>query len=501
MAILDDEYNRELISNAHPADWLNPEPAPRYNLVVIGGGTAGLVSAAGTAMLGGKVALIEMNLMGGDCLNTGCVPSKAVIRSSRVYAEMRDAHRFGAEVTGGSPMGFRAVMERMRKVRARISRHDSVKRFQQLGVDVFLGDARFSGRDAVEVGGETLRFKKAVIATGARPTIPDVDGLAEAGFLTNETVFNLTDLPRRLLVVGGGPLGCELAQAFRRFGCQVIIVTRSPQFLPKEDRDAAEMLALAFSRDGIDIRLNATVSRVTRAADEKVAHVKADGIEKAIAVDEILVGVGRAPNVAGLNLEAAGVDYDEKEGVIVNDYLRTTNPHVYAAGDVCSAYKYTHTAEAAARIVVKNALFLGRQKFSSLIIPWCTYTDPEIAHVGMYEHEAKEKGIEVQTITVPLGDVDRAITDGEEDGFVRIHLKKGRDKILGATIVARHAGEMISEITLAMNRNIGLGRVANVIHPYPTQAEAIKRAADEYNRSRLTPVVKRLLSRWMSWRR
>lgn len=496
-----DEYNQTLETHVHPPDWQNPEPAPRYNLVVIGAGTAGLVTAAGAAGLGARVALVEKHLMGGDCLNVGCVPSKCILRSSRACAEIRSAPGFGLRVPEGGGADFAAVMERMRRLRSRISRHDSAKRFSELGVDVFLGEGRFAGPDTVEVGGRILRFKKAVIATGARAVVPPVQGLAEAGFLTNETVFSLTERPERLVVFGAGPIGCELAQAFQLLGSRVTIIEQAPQFLTREDPDAARIIADAFRRDGIDVKLKTTVERVEVSGGEKIIHMKEDGRDETIAADEILVGAGRAPNVEGLNLEGVGVEYDSRKGVKVNDFLQTTNPRIYAAGDICLLYKFTHTADATARIVIQNALFKGRKRLSALTIPWCTYTHPEIAHVGMYERDAAAQGILVDTFVKPLTEVDRAITDGEEEGFVKIHVKKGTDRILGATIVAAHAGEMISEITLAMAGKVGLGAIAGVIHPYPTQAEAIRQAGDLYNRTRLTPFVKGLFLRWLAWTR
>ncbi|MFI5367148.1 MAG: mercuric reductase [Candidatus Binatia bacterium] len=496
-----DEYNAALLANLHPGDRKNPEPAPRYNLVVIGAGTAGLVTAAGAAGLGAKVALVERHLLGGDCLNVGCVPSKCVISSARIVGEIRKAQALGVHVPEGVTADFAAVMQRMRRLRARISHHDSVHRFQdELGVDVFLGQACFTGPDSVDVGGKTLRFKRAVLATGARAADPPIDGLAEAGFLTNETVFSLTECPRRLAVLGGGPIGCELAQAFRRLGSEVTIIEMGAQFLPREDPDAAQLLADAFTREGIDVKLSTALKKVTVSGPDKLLHLENAGTAKVLAVDAILVGVGRTPNVEGLNLETVGVQYS-KNGVQVNDHLQTTNPRIYAAGDVCLAHKFTHTADATARIVIQNALFFGRKQLSTLTVPWCTYTDPEIAHVGMYERDAQQHGIAVATLKIPFSDVDRAIAAGEEDGFVKIHVRKGSDRIVGATIVARHAGEMISEITLAIVSKIGLGSIANVIHPYPTQAEAIRKAADAYNRTRLTPLVKRLFSRWLKWMR
>jgi len=498
----EDKHNETLLAQVRPPEWQNPEPAPRYNLVVIGGGTAGLVCAAGAAGLGAKVALVERHLLGGDCLNYGCVPSKAIIRSSRVAAEVRDADRFGVRVTGAD-VDFPAVMERMRRLRARISYHDSAQRFQELGVDVFLGTAGFSGPDTVEVAGKTLHFKKAVITTGGRAVHPAIPGLAEAGFLTNETVFSLTERPARLLVLGGGPIGCEFAQAFQRLGSQVTLLHKHDRIMNKEDPDAAEMIQKRFVADGVHLILNARPLRVTKAAAGKLVHYESQGQTAEIEVDEILVGVGRAPNVEGLNLEAAGVKYEggRGRGVIVNDRLQTSNPNIYAAGDICLPYQFTHLADAAARIVIQNALFFGRKKLSALTIPWCTYTDPEVAHVGLSEAEAEKKGIAVQTFVKPLSEVDRAVLDGEEEGFVKILVKAGTDKILGATIVARHAGEMISEVSTAMVGKMGLGTLAAVIHPYPIQAEAIRQTGDLYNRTRLTPLVKKLFSHYLAWRR
>ncbi len=498
----DDEYNRALIANVHPPTWRNPDPAPRYNLVVIGAGTAGLVTAAGAAGVGAKVALIERQLMGGDCLNVGCVPSKCVIRSSRVLGDLRAAAALGIDTPSDGKVDFAAVMERMRRVRAHISRHDSVQRFtEQLGVDVFLGHGRFTGSDTVEVAGKTLRFKKAVIATGARPTHPPIPGLAEAGFLTNETVFNLTERPRRLAVIGGGPIGCELAQAFRRLGSEVTLLQDLPRLLPREDDEAAAILQRVFERDGVRLALEAQITRIDLSPEGKILHYQRHGRRESIIVDAILVGAGRAPNIEGLDLEAAGVAYDARRGVSVNERLQTSNPRIYAAGDICLDYKFTHAADMAARIVIQNALFFGRKRLNMQVIPWCTYTDPEIAHVGFSASAAQQRGIEAQTFHISFHEVDRALADGEEEGFVKIHVKKGSDKIIGAVVVARHAGEMLNEITLAMQKNIGLGALSSVIHPYPTQAEAIRKAADAYNRTRLTPLVKKVFTTWLQWTR
>lgn len=506
-----DSHNKELLTNAHPGDWQNPTATGRYNMVVIGAGTAGLVTAAGVAGLGGKVALIERYLLGGDCLNFGCVPSKTLIAASRAAAEVQRVDRYGVAPAAGE-VDFPAVMERLRRVRSEISHHDAAAKFRDMGVEVFLGDARFAGPDTVEVGGpsssggsavasQTLRFARACIATGARAVRPDIEGLVEAGFHTNETIFSLTELPHRLAVLGSGPLGCELAQAFARLGSEVTIIERGPQFLPKEDRDAAQVVGESFMRDGIHCIFNAQVNRVASGAGGKQLLLSVEGKESTVEADAILIGYGRAPNVDGLGLESAGVEYDVRHGVKVDDRLRTTNKRIYAAGDVCLKHKFTHTADATARIVIQNALFWGRKKLSTLNVPWCTYTDPEVAHVGLYEHEAKDRGIEVDTFTKPFGDNDRALTESETEGFVRVHVKKGSDQIVGATIVGRHAGDMISEISVAMAGKVGLGTLASVIHPYPTLAEAIKGVGDMYNRTRLTPRTAALLRLILKWRR
>jgi pyruvate/2-oxoglutarate dehydrogenase complex dihydrolipoamide dehydrogenase (E3) component len=493
----EDEYDRALLANVRPPGWKNPTPAGRYNLVVIGAGTAGLVTAAGAAGLGARVALVERELMGGDCLNVGCVPSKCVIRSSRVVAELRAAEQFGIRVAGAA-IDFPAVMARMRRLRARISANDSAHRFTvEKGIDVFLGEARFSSAETIEVGGTTLRFKRAVIAAGARAADPPIPGLAEIGYLTNETVFALTERPRRLAVIGGGPIGCELAQAFRRLGCEVVLINDTAHVLNREDADAAEIVQNALLRDGVRLLLSAEIRSARREGGDKLLQVRHPNGNEDVRVDEILVGAGRAPNVERFGLETAGVVYDPHRGVQVDDHLRTTNARIFAAGDVCMEWKFTHAADFAARIVIQNALFFGRKRLSALLMPWCTYTDPEIAHVGLYEREAAARGVAVETLLRPLAEVDRAVADGQEDGFVKVLVKRGTDQILGATIVAAHAGDMISEITLAMTAKVGLGRLASVIHPYPTQAEAIRQLGDAYNRTRLTPTVKRLFSTFL----
>jgi pyruvate/2-oxoglutarate dehydrogenase complex dihydrolipoamide dehydrogenase (E3) component len=403
---------------------------------------------------------------------------------------MRNAGHYGAQVPTDIRVDFPAVMQRMRRITARVSRFDSAQRLSAAGVDVFLGEAHFTAGDALSVDGTKLRFRKALVATGARPDTPSIPGLVEAGFLTNENVFDLTELPRRLLVIGGGPLGCELAQAFCRFGARTSIAQSPPLFLPKEERDAAQLLSDSFARDGIDVRLNTEAVKVRMEGGGKLVDLVNDGYQSTVTVDAILTGTGRLPNVERLNLDAAGIDCDATTGIRIDDFLQTSNPRIYAAGDACLEHKFTHTADASARIAVHNALALGHRRLSALTIPWCTYTDPEIAHVGLYVREARDRDIPVRTFTIPMHDVHRAIADGEETGFVKIHLKERSDRILGATIVARHAGEMINEITLAIVARIGLKTLARVIHAYPTQAEGIKKAADAYVGSLRKPTIK-----------
>jgi pyruvate/2-oxoglutarate dehydrogenase complex dihydrolipoamide dehydrogenase (E3) component len=507
-----DAHNCKLQAAVQPLDWQNPTPADRYDLVVIGAGTAGLVTAAGTAGLGLglKVALVEKSLMGGDCLNVGCVPSKAVLRSSRAVADIRQAASLGVQAAGVT-VDFAAVMERMRRIRADISHHDSVARFSQLGIDVFLGAGRFVDSHTLEVAGQRLAFKKAVIATGARAHHPAVPGLTEAGFLTNETIFSLTDCPPRLLVVGGGPIGCELAQAFQRLGSQVTLIQRQERLLPREEPEASAILQQRFHSEGMTLALGATLERVEvaptgkrvwyRPATSAASPSQDDSALQTVEVDAILIAARRVPNVDRLGLDAAGVAYDPRQGVSVNDYLQTSQPHMFAAGDVCMDWKFTHAADAAARLVIKNALFapfgLGRSRLSQLVMPWVTYTDPEVAHVGLYTHEAEAQGIPYETITIPLSSVDRALTDGETEGFVRLLHKAGTDQILGATLVARHGGDIISELTLAITTGLGLNALSGVIHPYPTQAEVLKKAADAYRRTRLTPRTQAFL-KWLA---
>lgn len=494
-----DEYNQSLEANVRPPNWRNPEPQERYHLVVIGAGTAGLVTAAGAAGLGAKVALIERNFMGGDCLNFGCVPSKGLISASRVAAAVRRAAEFGIKLSGDIKVDFSTVMQRMRRLRAQISPHDAARRFRDLGVDVYFGHAQFANSSIIDVDGTQLRYKRAVIATGARPAAPAIAGLDKTAYLTNETLFSLTELPRRLGVIGAGPIGCEMAQAFAQLGSKVFLVETEHGILPREDRDAAAIVQQAMLSDGVKLCCCGDNVQIETNNGVRIC-VESHGKSYNEDVDQLLVSVGRTPNVEHLNLEAVGVQF-HKTGVVVNERMQTTNHMIFAAGDVCSPFQFTHAADFMARIVIQNALFRGRKKSTSLVIPWCTYTSPEVAHVGMYEHQANDRIMPIETYIQRFHDVDRAVLDGDEEGFVKVHVQRGTDEIVGATVVARYAGDLISEITLAMTHHLGLKQIGSTIHPYPTQADAIRKLGDQYKRTRLTPLVQSLLRKWFLWTR
>ncbi len=491
-----DNYNQILAENTSARDYTNPQISSIYHLVVLGAGSAGLVCAAIAKGLGANVLLIEKENMGGDCLNTGCVPSKSLIASSRMAYAMKNAHVYGLEdFNSNGKNDFPKIMKDLRRIRSEISAHDSHKRYQELGVDVYFGHAEFIDKSTIKLdNNREVKFGKTVIATGARAVHMPIEGLSKEDYYTNENIFDINNLPESMLFIGGGPIGCELAQAFARLGSRVSIVQRG-KFLPKEDSEASKILAQVFEKEGIDVFLDAQVLRVEKMEEGKkrIFIKNKNNEESELVVEAIFLGLGRMPNVEDLGLEKADVLYDNKKGIHIDDYLCTNNPNVYAAGDCCMAWKFTHAADKAAQIVVQNALFFGKKKLSTLTMPWCTYTDPEIAHVGLYDYDAREKGLAVDFYTFFMKDIDRAKADRAEEGFVKLMTKKGSDKILGATIVASHAGDMISEITVAIEANMGLSKLSEVIHPYPTSASAIQRAAVLYKKSRLTPFIAKVL--------
>lgn len=475
----EDKYNRELVDMLAPAGWTNPVPVSRYNLVVIGAGPAGLVAAAGAAGLGARVALVERHLMGGDCLNYGCVPSKALLKSAHKACD------------SGRVPDFAGVMEDLRRKRTGLAHHDSVARFTALGIDVFLGEGRFISPGCIGVGAKRLNFHRAVIATGARAALPPIPGLAHAAPLTNETLFSLTELPRHLMVIGAGAVGCEMAQAFRRLGAKVTIIEMAGRLVPGEDPDASAALKARFEKENIDVILGAEILRAGKSDSTRTVTLKQGERERTIEADEILVAAGRMPNIEGLDLEAAGVDY-HRRGVTVNDRLQTTSSRIYAAGDICTSCQFTHSADAMAKIVIRNALFFGGSKTCDLVMPRVTYTAPEIAHVGMTSKEAGERGDDIATYTVQMSAVDRAVLEGETDGFARVHVVRKSGRILGATMVSSHAGESISQMALAITSGLKMSAVGATIHPYPTQAEAWKKLANEHMKARFTPGTARI---------
>src|SRR6266516_3218064 len=469
-----------------------------YYVGVIGAGTAGLVTAAGTAGLGGRVALIERNLMGGDCLNFGCVPSKALISSARLIQQIRESEKWGLD-RQVPRFVFEKVFERMRVRRAKIAPNDSQERFESLGVDVFRGEARFVSSHEIEVNDQKLRAKNFVIATGSRAVIPKIEGIDKVPYFTNETVFDeLKQKPERMIVLGGGPIGCELGQVLARLGTKVTILQRGSQLLPREDSDVAEVLQRQLEREDVRIEFDAEAKSATRQDNSvRLDCLRKDGSGFQLDAEALLVAAGRIPNIDKLNLDAAGVRFN-KRGVVVNEYLQTSQPHIYAAGDIAGSFQFTHLADAHARVVVRNILMplqLLRQKAETAVLPWMTYTDPEIAHVGLGEREAQKSNIAYDLFVVPLEEVDRAVVESEESGFAKVLTAKDSDKILGVTIAGAHAGDLIHESVLAMKSEIGLGTIASTIHAYPTFAELARKAGDKYNRTRLTPRAKNVFTR------
>ncbi len=460
-----------------PRDYRNPQPAPCYNLTVIGAGPAGLVTAIAATGLGAKVALVERHAMGGDCLNVGCIPSKTLLAGAAGGLSVADA------------------MARVKRVRAQIAQHDSVERFVKAGVDVFLGEATFERANEVRVGEAVLRARRIVIATGARAAIPPIPGLSELAPLTNETVFDLAGQPRRLAILGAGPIGCELAQAFVLLGTHVDLIEIEPQVLPREDADAARLIAGALARDGVGIHLGVRVACASRSPEGKTLVLE-DGTR--IETDEVLVAVGRLRNVEALHLENAGVRFDPKSGIEVDASLRTSQRNIFAVGDVCSPYQFTHVADAHARVVIRNALFHSRARVDRLVIPWCTFTRPELARAGATSRELERAGRAYDRYRIGFGELDRGRTDDATDGYAEVLTAKGTDRIIGTTIVGKDAGEQIAPVVLMMVRGIGLRELSALVVTYPTRSEYLRRLADAYSRTRLTPRVARILKWWLA---
>jgi len=468
--------------------------AERYNAVIIGAGTAGLVTAAATASLGGRVALIERRHMGGDCLNFGCVPSKALIASARAVEHMRHADRWGLEAAEPA-FAFGKVMERLRARRAQIAPNDSQERFEKLGVEVLRGEASFVSPREVRVEGRTLNAANFVIATGTRPAVPKLAGLENVSYFTNETIFDqLNDRPESMLILGGGPIGCEMAQAFARLGVQVTLAHRGPRLLPKEDPEASTLVERVLSADGVSCLLEASAEKVRPEANGIAVTFRQGEQTMERRAATLLVAAGRKPNTDSLNLEAAGVHFGE-HGVEVNSRLQTSHPHIFAAGDIAGPFRFTHMADYQARIVARNILapfaFL-QSKVDYSTVPWCTYLDPEVARVGWNEDEARKRGVAYDVYRLPLAEVDRAVVEDETEGFVKVLTPRGKDRILGVTLVAAHGGDLLHEFVLAMRCGIGLGKISGVIHAYPTFAEIARKTGDAYQKTRLTPFAKKL---------
>jgi len=480
-----------------------PRPAKfDCNVVVIGGGSAGLVTAYIAAAVKAKVTLIEKHQMGGDCLYTGCVPSKALIRSAKFLAHARRAQEFGMQ-SAKVEFDFAEVMERVARIIKEVEPHDSIERYTSLGVECITGEAHIASPYTVTVNGRTLTARNIVIAAGARPLIPPIPGIEEVGYLTSDTIWGLRKLPRRLLVLGGGPIGCELVQCFARFGSKVTQVEMSPRLLLREDPDVSKVVAEAFAADGVDVRTGHKASKFLLENGQRVLLCEHEGREVRIEFDQLLCAVGRKPNTEGYGLEALGIPLAKNHTIQTDAWLRTIYPNIFACGDVAGPYQFTHTAAHQAWYAAVNALFGQFKKFKAdySVIPWATFTEPEVARVGLNETEAREKGIAYEVSRYGIDDLDRAIADSEAHGFVKVLTVPGKDKILGVTIVGEHAGDLIAEFITAMRHGLGLNKILGTIHIYPTLAEANKYAAGVWKKAHAPAGLLRWVERYHAWMR
>jgi len=471
---MEDSVLKRFHSNVFPSDWKNPQPKTQYDLLIIGGGPGGMTAAIAASSMSNSVALIEKEHLGGECLSYGCIPSKALLRSSKAADEVRRGKEFGLEISQNWEVDFNAVLRRVHEVQATISPHDHPEHLKNLGIDVFLGAGRFIGPNEVEVKGQKIKFKKAIIATGTQPIELKIPNIDTNDYYTNQTIFQLTTLPRRFCVIGGGPIGCELSQGFLSLGSQVTLITHASSIIPRDDSIAQERLLKVFQNQGMKVYTHTSVLRIEKKGNEKILYLDNSDV---VVVDEILVAIGRKPTVDGMDLEKANINYDHKNGIFTDDYLQTSNSDVYSSGDVSSDYKFTHVSKELSKMAAFNALKRNSQKKSSLIIPWCTYTEPAIAHIGINEQQANAKGMSIETIIQELSEVDRAVADGETIGFVKLLVKANTNQIVGATVMAQEAGAFISEISVAMQNENSLTAIAQAIHPFPTQSESIRMAA------------------------
>ncbi|MBT5687366.1 MAG: FAD-dependent oxidoreductase, partial [Gammaproteobacteria bacterium] len=473
-----------------------------YNLTVVGGGSAGLVSSYIAAAVKAKVALIERHKMGGDCLNTGCVPSKALIRSAKMVAYANRAQEFGFRSTTVE-YEFAEVMERVQRVITKVEPHDSIERYSNLGVECLTGEATIRSPWEVEINGKTISSRAIIVATGARPMVPLIPGLDQIDYLTSDTVWNLRQRPERMVVLGGGPIGCELAQSFQRLGVKVSLIQRGPQVMPREDVEVSQLVRQRFEQEGMSVLTGHTAQRFEIQDEEKFVVCEFEGEEVRVGFDQVLIALGRKANISGFGLEELGVTLNDNGTVAADPFLTTNYPNIYVCGDVTGPYQFTHTAAHQAWYAAVNALFAPLKRFKAdySVIPWATYTDPEVARVGLNELEAKEQGIAYEVTHYGIDDLDRAIADEEDHGLVKVLTVPGKDKILGVTIAGSHAGDLIAEFVTAMKYGLGLNKILGTIHIYPTLAEANKYVAGNWKRAHKPDGLLRWVERFHRWRR